>query len=404
METAFETVIPDHISPDMIGDFPLVRGRVSNERPHDIIQRLQDNETRRGWYVPALFADKGAWIFRSLEDNRAVSGNPHHFSNSEAAPFAQMTGGDWRSLPNEYDPPEHASYRALMNPLFTPKKMAALDEKIRHYAEQYVLAFRDTGKCEFMHDFAYKFPINIFMELMGLPQDRVDEFLAWERGLIHGETLEEMVSGARNSVDYLRQEIAEHRARPRDDLIGYALNAEINGRKLTDSELLGFCFNLFIGGLDTVTTHMAFFFRHLAENPHHQAELRQHPDRMDDAIDEMMRAYACSTNQKLCIKDIEIGGIHIRAGEYAAVSGPLAGRDRSAYPDADIVRFDRRPRTISFGFGPHLCVGMHLARRELRFAMEAMLKHLPEFSIEPGVVIKSRLGAIPQPMTLPLVW
>lgn len=403
-DTSFATPVPDHIPPEMVGDYPLVRGRTSLRRPHDLIQDIQDSETRRGWYVPAIFADVGGWVFRSIDDNRAVGGDTEHFSNAAAAPFSVMTGGDWRMVPNEYDLPHHSAYRRIFNPVFTPKKMAQLDERIQAYAEQYVSAFRDTGSCEFMSAFAYKFPINIFMELMGLPQDRVDEFLEWERGLIHGETLEEMFSGAHNSVNYLRQEIADHRANPRDDLFDYALNVEFEGRKLNDSELLGFAFNMFIGGLDTVTTHMGFFFRHLAENPQHQRELRDHPERMGDAVDELMRAYACSTNQKLCTKDIEIGGIHIRAGEYAAVSGPLAGRDRGEFPDADVIRFDRKPRTISFGYGPHLCIGMHLARRELRIAMETMLRLLPEFAIAPDTVIESRLGAIPQPKTVPLVW
>jgi cytochrome P450 len=395
---------PRHIPAHLIGDYPFVRGRISTERPHDIAQRIQDTETRAGWYVPALFADVGGWVFRHVADNKAIGANTEHFSNAAASPFGTMTGGSWRSVPNEMDPPEHGAYRAMLNPLFVPRKVAELDEKIRLYARAHVEAFREVGHCDFMTDFAYKFPINIFMELMGLPQERVGEFLEWERQLIHGEAYADIVSGARRSVDYLREEIAAHRAAPRNDIIGFLLRARAGGKDLSDDDLLGLCFNLFIGGLDTVTTHMGFFFRHLAENPQHQAELREHPDRMGDAVDELMRAYACSTNQKLCIKDIEVGGIQIRAGECAAVSGPLAGRDRAEYPDADLIRFDRRPRTISFGYGPHLCIGIHLAKRELRIAMETVLEMLPEFSVAPGVAIISRLGAIPQPTELPLVW
>jgi len=400
----FYTTVPDHVSPDLLGDYPLRRGRTSTERPHDLIQKLQDDETRRGWYVPTLFATTGGCVFRSMADNSLIGPDTEHFSNSASAPFGEMAGGTWRAVPNDYDPPEHSWYRRVLNPMFVPREMAKLDEKIRTYAEQYVGEFRDRGSCEFMQDFAYKFPINIFLELMGLPQERVDEFLEWERVLIHGDSLEEMKRSVCRVAQYMEREILDHRVRPRDDLISRALDAEVAGRRLNESEMLGLCFLLFLGGLDSVTTHMGFFFRHLAENPQHQAQLRADPTLIDAAVEELMRAYSATTMQKLCVKDIEIGGIRIRAGDSVAVSGPLAGRDRAVFPDADVIRFDRKPRTISFGYGPHLCLGIHLARRELRIALEAMLRCLPEFAIAPGALIESRLGAIPQPMQVPLVW
>jgi cytochrome P450 len=396
--------IPNHIPRELIGEYPLVRGRTSTERPHDLIQRLQDEETRSGWYVPGLFADSGGWVFRSMADNSLIGPNVEHFSNTASAPFGALTGGTWRAVPNDYDPPEHSWYRRVLNPAFTPREMAKLEVKIRAHAHKYVSEFREQRSCEFMRDFAYKFPINIFLEFMGLPQERASEFLGWERGLIHGESLQEMKDCALQVVEYMEGEIGDHRARPREDLISYAANAEVSGRRLDESEMLGLCFLLFLGGLDSVTTHLGFFFRHLAEHPEHQAALRAEPTLIDPAVEELMRAYASITSQKLCIKDIEIAGIQIRVGDSVAVSGPLAGRDRGAFPDADVVRFDRKPRTISFGYGPHMCLGIHLARRELRIAMETMLGELPEFSLAPGVVIESRLGAIPHPMQVPLVW
>lgn len=404
MMSDFDTIIPDHVPADLVGDYPLMRGRTSTERPHDLIQRLQDSEMRPGWYVPGLFSTTGGWVFRSMAHNSLIGPDTEHFSNSAAAPFGEMAGGTWRAVPNDYDPPEHSWYRRVLNPMFTPREMARLDDRMRAYADRYVGAFRDRGNCEFMQDFAYKFPINIFLELMGLPQERVDEFLEWERILIHGESLEEMKRSVLRVAEYMEREIVDCRARPREDIITRSLNAEAGGRRLDESEMLGLCFLLFLGGLDSVTTHMGFFFRHLAENPRHQAQLRADPMLIDAAVDELMRAYSATTSQKLCIKDIEIGRIRIRAGDCVAVSGPLAGRDRAAFPDADVIRFDRRPRTISFGYGPHLCLGIHLARRELRIALETMLRCLPEFAIAPGGVIESRLGAIPQPMQVPLVW
>lgn len=98
-----KAVVPDHIPPELIGDYPLQRGRVSMERPHDIIQRIQDTEKRAGWFVPGLFGDRGGWVFRAIKDNRAIGIDTDHFSNAAASPFGEMTGGSWRQLPNEYE-------------------------------------------------------------------------------------------------------------------------------------------------------------------------------------------------------------------------------------------------------------------------------------------------------------
>ncbi|MHC0054674.1 cytochrome P450 [Actibacterium sp. D379-3] len=254
-----------------------------------------------------------------------------------------------------------------------------------------------------MGDFAFEFPIKVFMELMGLPQDRTAEFLEWETGLLHSNDLQVIAGATRKVVDYLRGEIADRRATPRDDLITYGVQAEIDGRNLTEDEVLGFCFNLFIGGLDTVSTHMGLQFRHLATHPAHQAQLRAEPTLIPAAIDEMMRAYPAVTTFRTCIKEYEIKGVKMMPGDKVVMSTTLAGRDPEEFENPDEVRFERAARGLSFGYGPHLCVGMHLARREMRIAMEEFLANIPEFRQAEGHVPMTRLGMI-TPVDLPLRW
>lgn len=396
--------VPAHVPPELVGEYPFVRGRYTTEIAGEIAQQVQDTEPREIWFAPNLFAEGGGWVFRRIRDMRAVALDTEHFSNKDFAPFAQMTGGSWNMIPAEQDPPVHSAYRMMINPLFTPRAIAALDESISCYASDYVAAFRDKGECEFMSDFAFRFPISVFMELMGLPKDRLDDFLEWETQLIHGSDFDEITKATCEVVGYLRNLIEERRDAPGDDFIGFGFKAKFQGRSLTDDELLGFFFNLFIGGLDSVTTHMGHFFRHLAEHPEHQAELRAHPDRIANAVDELLRAYGATTTMRTCIKDIEINGVLIKKGDRIAMSALLAGRDRDEFDDADVVRFDRRPRHMSLGYGPHLCIGMHLAKRELRIAMETMLAMLPEFRIKPGAEISTDLGGAAQTLSVPLVW
>ncbi|MCC6482136.1 MAG: cytochrome P450, partial [Sphingomonadaceae bacterium] len=195
----------------------------------------------------------------------------------------------------------------------------------------------------------------------------------------------------------------DRRKAPRDDIISYALGVEVEGRKLNDDELVGFSFNLFIGGLDTVSTNMGLQFLHLARNPQDQQYLRDNPKEIPHAIDEMMRAYAAVTTFRTCTKETEFGGVKMMPGDKVAVHTTLAGRDPEEFPEPGEVRLGRNPRHVSFGFGPHMCVGMHLAKREMRIAIEEFVQRIPQFSVKPGHEVEYHLGMI-QPVTLPLVW
>jgi len=344
-----------------------------------------------------------AWIVRRMEDLRKIYFDTETFSSKDFSPFAKLIGETWTNLPAEIDPPDHAKYRAFVNPLFTPAAMAKLENKIRGYAVDYIEGFRESGNCEFMSDFAFEFPIKVFLELMDFPLSNTKQFLEWETGLLHSLDLETIATATRNVVGFLREEIEARRKQPRDDMISYALSVEIEGRKLNDDELVGFAFNLFIGGLDTVSTNMGLHFLHLARNPQDQVFLRENPKRIPHAIDEMMRAYAAVTTFRTCTKETEFGGVKMMPGDKVAMSTTLAGRDPEAFPKPEEIRFDRSPRHVSFGFGPHMCVGMHLAKREMRIAIEEFVTRIPEFRVKSDHEIEYHLGMI-QPVTLPLVW
>jgi cytochrome P450 len=345
-----------------------------------------------------------AWIVRRAQDLRKIYFDTEHFSNKDFAPFAKIIGETWSSLPAETDPPMHALYRAFVNPIFTPKAMTKLEEKIRLYAREYVAGFKAKGHCEFMADFAFEFPIKVFLELMGLPMALAPEFLAWEMDLLHNSDMGKLAAATRNVVDYLRGEIAKREASPGNDLISYGVQATIDGRKLTNDELVGFAFNLFIGGLDTVSTNMGWQFRHLAEHIEDQRMLRVNPAMIPDAIDELMRGYAAVTTYRTCVKETEFNGVKMMPGDKIAMSNAIAGRDPEEYDRPNEIILTRKPRHISFGYGPHLCVGMHLARREMRIAMEEVLSGLPEFKIADGAKLEAHLGGIIQPVQVPLVW
>lgn len=395
--------IPAHVPKSLVRSFPFMFGTVTEADPYNEWVPEIHAGPEIFYALHAYPGGTPAWIVRRTEDLRTIYFDTETFSSKDFSPYSKLIGDTWTNLPVEIDPPHHAKYRAFINPLFTPKAMTKLEDKIRHYAIEFIEAFRARGNCEFMKEFAFEFPIKIFLELMGLPLERTKQFLEWETGLLHDPDLGHMAAATRSVVTYLRGEIEDRRHNPTNDVISYALQVEVEGRKLTEDELVGFAFNLFIGGLDTVSTNMGLQFLHLAQNHEHQQLLRANPERIPEAIDELMRAYAPVTTFRTCTKETTVKGVKMMPGDKVAMSTTLAGRDPKEYDHPNEVRLDRKARSLSFGYGPHLCVGMHLARREMRIAIEEFLRLVPDFSLKPGHVVRRHLGMI-QPVELPLVW
>jgi cytochrome P450 len=389
---------------ELVRDYPFKLGATCDENPFDtLVPKV--HEGPEVFYTPHVYPGfRPAWIFRRAKDLAAIYQDTEHFSNKDFAPFAQLVGDTWSSLPAETDPPMHGLYRAMVNPLFAPRKIATLDNRVREFARGYINQFKDKGECEFMSDFAFRFPIAVFLELMNLPLERVDEFLEWEMMLLHSADLQVIANGVRKVKAYLLGVIEERRANPGDDFVSYGIKAEIQGRKLTEDELFGFCFNLYIGGLDTVSTNMGLHFRHLAENPRDQALLRKEPARIPNAVEELMRAYSAVTTFRTVIKPVQVHGVQLMPGDKVAMVTTLANRDPDAFERPNEVLLDRNPRHITFASGPHRCVGAPLARRELVIAMEEFLAQVPTFRIKPGTTIRTGIGLMIQPETVPLVW
>lgn len=395
---------PAHVPEALVRPYPIPFGGIMNGSPFDgTFQALRD-EPDIFYSMDAYPGGRPTWILRRIADMRTIYLDNEHFSTKDFAPFAQLVGETWSSMPVETDPPMHGLYRSFVNPLFAPKAMAAMEDKIRLYARDYILSIKAKGHCEFLKDFAFEFPIKVFLEMMGLPLEKTAEFMAWEMDLLHNSDLNAIAAATRNVVTYLRGEIADRRVNPTDDIITYGVQGQVDGRPLTDDELVGFTFNLFIGGLDTVSTNMAWQFKHLATHPQDQAYLRANPKEIPKAIEELMRAYAAVTTYRTCTKPVTINGVAMMPGDKVAMATPLAGRDPEEFDDPDAVRLDRRPRHVSFGYGVHTCVGMQLANREMRIAMEEFLAEIPPFGLDPNIPERTLLGGMIQPESVPLIW
>lgn len=400
-----DTNIPAHVPHALVrDDYPIVFGTTTTENPfktmvpaiHEGPDIIYSTNVYPG-YLPA-------WVPRRLDDLQALYLDTEHFSSKGFSPFAKLVGEKWNLLPAEMDLPEHTAYRTLLNPLFTPRKLQALDDKVRQSAREFINTFKHRGQCEFMSEFALRFPIVVFLDLMGLPRERMEQFLEWENMLLHSTNIDSIIQGTHLVTSYLREMIEARRKNPVDDLISFGVTAKIQDRKLNDEELMGFCFNLFIGGLDTVSTNLAWQIRHLAETPADQNRLRENPALIPAALEELYRRYAAVTTYRTCIKETKIREVTILPGDKVAMSTMLANTDPAAWEDPFRVDFDRAPRHVTFAYGIHRCIGAPLARRESTIALEEIFSAIPEFKIKEGAIIITELGGVVAPRTIPLVW
>lgn len=376
--------VPAHIPMHLVRDFDLwAELTAQGENAYAWAAELHRTTPPIFW-IPRLGFLSATWVPRRAEDLRRILQDSQTFSSVGLTPYAMLLGESWRLAPLEIDPPEHAKYRALLNPLFTPKKVEALEQNIRQLANQLIDEVEAHGRCDFNEAFAKPFPTLIFLTLMGWPLEDRPLFQHWTQTLIKSADLQTVTENARAITTWIRNHIAERRANPGDDFTSYLLNSEIDGRPLTDDEMLGINFLIFIAGLDTVTSCLGLFFRHLARHPEQQEQLRANPELIGDAVEELLRSYSIVNMRRTVTCDVQIGDVMMKKGDMVLISTELANLDPEVFDEADKVDFLRGAGTaphMAFSYGVHRCVGSHLARRELRIAMELWLQRLSPLRI-----------------------
>lgn len=334
--------------------------------------------------------------------------HPEVFSS---APGAVDIGQDQPLIPLQVDPPDHAKYRRLLDPEFSPKRMRELEPDVRVLVNQLIDGFVDQGECEFHEDFATPLPSAIFLRLMGLPQSDLALLLQWRDETIRPDTddLEE-AARIRDAVGgkvtaYFEEQLEVRRQHPDDGLLSRIAIGEVDGRPLTQGEMLGTCHLLMLAGLDTVTATLDCMVAYLAQHPDERARLVANPALVDGTVEELLRHETPVTMVARVVKeDATIGGVDIKAGDGCAVLIGAANGDPHEFDAADVVDFERGAnRHLAFGAGPHRCLGSHFARLELRVAIEEFHRRIPNYRIAEGAEIHYSAG-IRQADHLPLVW
>jgi cytochrome P450 len=396
--------IPAHVPSKLVRIFDFYNDPKIVEDPFEVLSNLQDGP-RIFWNAAKTRHETGSWVLTRAADIREVLSKPNLFSSNDLARFFSLVGEDWQLIPVELDPPIHTVFRKLMNPWLSVSEVDRLSPFIRDKARTLVTSISQQRHCNFTSSFAEPFPVEIFVDFMGLPKSDVPIFLGWVQILVRSADPVIREDMARSLIGYMANLIQERKAEPRDDLISRATKSRIDDRLLTDSEVLRICCLLFLGGMDTVTSVLGFQFKCLATNIELQERLRRDPSKIGAAVEELLRAFSPVVGRRCATEDTEIAGVQIRAGDWVTLPHGAGSRDPSEFSSSTEIDIDRSaPRHLAFGFGPHFCMGMQLARRELTVAVEEWLRQIPVFSLANEEPITHRGGGVLQVADLELRW
>jgi cytochrome P450 len=286
------------------------------------------------------------------------------------------------------DDPEHKRYRAIVSTAFRQKVLAQWEQElVVDVANELIDVFADRGSADLVREFNFPFPTKVISGILGLPREDYRQFQRWTTAILSFFTkLDEAIVASQEVKEYMAVILAERRREPREDLISELAQAEMDGERLSDEEIFSFLRLLLPAGVETTYRATGNMLFSLLSNPEQLEAIRSDRTLIPQAIEESLRLETPLLNiTRLATKDTEVGGVPIPAGSTVMLMLAAANRDEDRYPDPDTYDISREtPKPhISFGQGPHACLGTHLARLEMRVALNLLLDRLPDLRLDP---------------------
>jgi cytochrome P450 len=384
----------------------------------ELAQNLPDTMARVRQQCPVARSDQydGFWVVSSYEEAVGVAQDWATYSSAHGLSVAKSTTVV-RNLPVEVDPPAQRAYKRLINPYLTPTAVAQWEKPTRDLVTRLIDDFIDgaanggaangRGACEFMDAFARPLPSLAFFQLaINAPAEDLDRvaYLASKSSTPNDPAARECWLGL---YQWIKEFIDRRRGEPpAGDVVDGVLNARIDGRPLTEDEIIGTIQLLILGGLETTASALGLMLVRFCAQPEIPALLRAHPERIPDAIQELLRLDPSFVSvARTAVRDAELGGQPVKKGDKVLIHWASANRDGAEFPDPDTFDIDReRNRHLSFGAGPHRCAGSNLARMNLRVALEELLSRLDDIRLADGADVRYHAGLTRSPLSVPITF
>jgi cytochrome P450 len=372
------------------------------DSPHEQFRRLRAEcpvAWSNGW--------GGFWALTKYDDIIDVLSDPLTFTTTIQNVVPRVATSR-RRPPLHLDPPEHTPYRKAIAPLFRESRMAVWEPAVRRMVIELLEPVLAKGEADICREFSYRLPIHVLAEFFNIPGEQANQVrdigsvyniaLQERNDTLVQETSEQLYGIARDIIELRKREPLS----PEDDPTSALLAARHEGKPLPEDMILGTIRQMLVVGIIAPTTAIGSMMVHLARNPQHQEYLRANPQRIGDAVEELLRLYTPYRGfARTARRDVEIGGRKICAGEAIALVFTSANRDEDRFRDPDTFDIDRPVRDhITFGRGPHNCPGAGLGRLQLRLALEEVLARTKGFEIT-GDIDMTRWPEY-GPLTVPL--
>jgi cytochrome P450 len=364
--------------------------------------------TRMRSLCPVTHSDQygGFWVITKYEDVFRVAEDWETFSSAHGltVPVAPIAV---RNLPTESDPPLHRHYKRLINPYFSPSAVLQWETKTRELVTRLIDAFIEKGRCEFMGDFARVYPALSFFDFaLNAPADEIERvaYLASKTSSPNDPEAAQCWAGL---SDWIGHFVEQRRKQPPcGDVVDAVFDAEIGDRPITEDEIVGLLQLLVLGGLETTAGALGLAMVRLCDQPEILAQLRSQPELIPTAIEEFLRLDPpFIAEARTAMRDTEIGGHQIKAGEKVLMYWTSADRDGAEFADPDTFVMDRpKNRHLTFGVGIHRCAGSNLARMNMRIALEEIARRLEDLRLEDGAHIRYHVTFTRAPVAVPVVF
>jgi cytochrome P450 len=377
----------DHFSPELAADFPAVFSRMRSLCP------VAHSDQYGGFWVVSKYDD----VFRVAQDWDTFSS-----AYGLTVPIAPIAV---RNLPVEVDPPIQRVYKRLINPYFSPAAILPWEENTRQLVTRMLDAFIERGYCDFMAEFARPYPALSFFDIaLSAPPEDIDRvaYMASKSSLPNDPEAGECWIGL---SEWISEFVASRRQQPRrHDVVDGVLHAEIEGRPITDEEIIGIIQLLILGGLETTAGALGMMMVRFCEQPEIVAMLRHQPERIPDAIEEMLRLDPPFIQVgRTALRDAEVAGRQIKKGDKVLMYWASAGRDEDQFSDADDFSLERpHNRHMAFGLGPHRCAGSNLARMNMRVALNEIVQRFDDIKLQEGAEIHYHSTTTRAPLAVPI--
>jgi cytochrome P450 len=338
---------------------------------------------------PVLHSDRygGYWVLTRYADVRHGLLDWETFSSSVPGTTSIPTSvrREFPEIPLEVDPPEHTRYRAIVAPWFARARVQKLEPDVRRITTELIDAFIDGPECDLVQQLALPLVARVLAVFLRMPEREAEQWMIWVQDIFHGR-VEEPARADRASkelIHYLQEVVDQRRRHPKDDFFSLLVQARFDGRPLTDLEIRGYTVVTMTAGQETTVNGIGNSLWYLSEHPQDKARLLADPTLLPHAIEEFLRFMSpIQLLGRNATGDVVMHGEQIRKGDMVAMCYGAANRDESIFSEADRCIIDRHPnRHLAFGSGPHACLGAHLARLEMRVAVEEMLRRAPDYRV-----------------------